>query len=180
MDEQLLSANDTTIQGDFNLDQLKDDTFSAGLSANYNLHQIFTKSTRITKSSTTLIGHIYLTKHCTAEDVKVTSVRISDHEYVLCTFGKLQCKGSQSKLHKTVKFRSMKKLDIEALKTDLHQTPWDTADVFDDIDNALSVLAKLFNDVWDTHAPIKISLRRLKAAPWISKDINDLRKRRDH
>ena len=86
---------------------------------NYNLHPIVTKQTKIVKSSKTLFDHIYLTKHCTADNVTLKSVYISDHEYVSCTIGKLQYKGSQSKLHKTVKSRSMRKLDIEVLKTDL-------------------------------------------------------------
>ena len=39
-------------------------------------------------------------------------------------------------------------------------------DVFNDIDDALGVFEKLFNDVWDIHAPMKTSRRRHKAAPF--------------
>ena len=74
----------------------------------------------------------------------------------------------------------MKSLDADALKSDLHLVPWSTIDVFDDVDYALSAFESLFNDVWDLHAPMKTVRRRHKVVPWISKDINALRRNRDH
>ena len=162
------------------MDLLKDNSFSTNLSVSYNLRQVVTKPTRVTKTSETLIDHIYLFIAYTAHNVTVKYVYLSGHHYVTCIIGDYNNMQTKSKLHHTVKTRAMKNLDADALKSDLHLVPWSTIDVFDDVDDALSAFESLFKGVWDLHAPMKTVHRHHKVAPWISKDIYALRRNRDH
>ena len=162
------------------MDLLKDNSFSTNLSVSYNLRQVVTKLTRVTKTPETLIDHIYLSTAYRAHNVTVNNVYLSDHHYVTCIIGDYNNKQTQSKLHHTIKTRAMKNLDADTLKSDLRLVPWSTIDVFEDVVDALSAFESLFNGVWDLHAPMKTVRRRHKVASWISKDINALRRNRDH
>ena len=51
-------------------------------------------------------------------------------------------------------FRSFKNFDEEAFLSDLRTVPWDSAYVFEEIDDIWSHWENLFKNVVDIHAPI--------------------------
>ena len=83
----LLTSNDVILLRDFNMDLLKDNSFSTNLSVSYNLRQVVTKPTRVTETSKNLIDHIYLSTAYTAHNVTVKNVYLSDYHFVTCIIG---------------------------------------------------------------------------------------------
>ena len=58
--------------------------------------------------------------------------------------------------HEWISFRSLKKVDTNALIADLNKIPWSILDVCsNDPDEMLCTWIKLELDVIDTHAPVK-------------------------
>ena len=131
------------------------------------------------KSSATLIDHIYAPKHLSAGRTVVTNLHLSDHCLVSCETVKCTTGMHQSSSHRLAQYRSTKNIDTQALKRDLACALWDVLNGFDDVEDALYAFEKLFTSVWDLHAPMKSFRHRQKAAPWMTEDINNLRRQRD-
>ena len=68
-------------------------------------------------------------------------------------------------------FRSFKNFDEEAFLSDLRAVPWDSAYVFEEIDDIWSHWENLFKNVVDIHAPIKRRSLRNNNLPWIDLSI---------
>ena len=69
---------------------------------------------------------------------------------------------------KTIEFRSTKNLDKNALVSDLKEIPWDSAYVFDNVNDTWNHWESLFSQVLDKHAP-KIRMKtRISQLPWIN------------
>ena len=61
--------------------------------------------------------------------------------------------------------RSMRQLKNDAFLQDLRNVPWDTAYIYDNVDDLCDHWATLYNEILDNHAPIKcgvISYRGLR------------------
>ena len=89
-DFRLLQDSLTTLQllpiitGDFNKNLLANDSFDADLKAEFHLTQIITKPTRETKSSATLIDHIYASNLSLIAESGVIYQHLFDHYTVFC------------------------------------------------------------------------------------------------
>ena len=68
-------------------------------------------------------------------------------------------------------FRSFKNFDEEAFLSDLRAVLWDSAYVFEEIDDIWSHWENLFKKVVDIHAPIKRRSLRNNNLPWIDLSI---------
>ena len=74
----------------------------------------------------------------------------------------------------------LKNLSTDELLQDLQCTPWDTAFVFDDINDVLSSIETMFNDVLDQHIPLKSKrVKRLNQPIWMTKEVLHSMKTRD-
>ena len=63
---------------------------------------------------------------------------------------------------------------------DVSQVPWSVLDVFDDPEDKLNAFNLLFNNVLDEHAPIKTVKIRGRPNPFVTCEIRDLMRLRDH
>ena len=68
-------------------------------------------------------------------------------------------------------FRSFKNFDEEAFLSDSRAVPWDSAYVFEEIDDIWSHWENLFKNVVDIHVPIKRRSLRNNNLPWIDLSI---------
>lgn len=95
----------------------------------YNLHNLISSPTRITKTSITLLD-------LTNNKIKVLTsgvvhVPLSNHSLVYAFLRKTAPKKRSRKLC----FRSMKHFDRDLFLADLHTVPFNVMDVFEDVDD---------------------------------------------
>ncbi len=119
----------------------------------FNLHQLITEPTRITKTTKSCIDHIYVSnvEHICAP--KVPYIGISDH-FPVCYVRK-HISINHIKAHNTIKYRSYKDFDEHAFLEDLKTVPVTLCEAFDDTNDTLAFWKTLFLDIVNTHAPHK-------------------------
>lgn len=57
--------------------------------------------------------------------------------------------------HKTINYLDLKNLNLEALLEDLRNSSWDSAFVFDEIDDICDALDLILNEALKSHIPFK-------------------------
>ena len=76
--------------------------------------------------------------------------------------------------------RNFKRFNRDAFIKDLNEVPWSLIDSFSDVEDSWDSFKHLFKDVADSHAP-KIHMRaRGQNVPWLTPEIKQLMKERDH
>ena len=78
---------------------------------------------------------------------------------------------------KLISYRSMKRFDADIFLQDLNSVPWDSAFIYDDIDDIWAHWYKLFTEVIDRHAPLKRKLIRGNTVSWTPKIIQAINTR---
>ena len=74
--------------------------------------------------------------------------------------------------HVAIKYRDFKKLNVDNLIRSLEEVPWDTAFVFDEIDEILDTLENLLNNVLNQHIPIKEKRVKRQSQPaWMTREV---------
>ena len=106
-----------------------------------------------------IVSNIGLVRH---SDVLTTT--ISDHFLVHCTL----CLKIPIPKPSVITTRSCKNFDPESFNADISKVPGTHASVFDLVDDKVECFNKLFLEVLDEHAPIKI---RHKSSPEITPEI---------
>ena len=110
----------------------------------------------MTKSSATLIDHVYCSHKSIISLSGVANINLSDHHLTFC-----ELSGARSvNAKKFTLYRRIIRVDKEQFKKDFLALPWCIFDSSDDIDDAVNIFKKLFCDLWDTHAPLKKRLVR--------------------
>ena len=117
----------------------------------YNLHNLISSSTRITKTSITLLDLVITNNKIKVLTSGVVHVQLSDHSLVYAFLRKTAPKRRSRKLC----FRSLKHFDRDLFLADLHTFPFNVMDVFEDVDDKLFVFETLFTEVLGDHAPLK-------------------------
>ena len=151
-----------TILGDFNIDLMVNNTASyswLNLTKNFQLKQLVNKPTRVTSSSSTLVGHIFTSHPAKVRNVDVPKIGLSDH-YPTCVvfknnFGTKRC-------HSTIKYRSFKNFDQKQFLDDLNQCPWNSINSTENIDNMLEIWYTLFLDVINKHLPLQTKIVKMR------------------
>lgn len=143
--------------GDFNSDMLlpdkppRDGRVMANLLDIYDLKNLIHEATRITKTSETLLD-LFLTDNLRKiQSSGVVHVNISDHSLV---FAMLRASEPRIRSRK-IQFRSLKNFDKQHFLHDLHNVPFQVAEIFDDVDDKLYVFDCLYEDILGEHAPLK-------------------------
>ena len=79
-------------------------------------------------------------------------------------------------------FRSLKKVETNALVADLNRIPCSILDTYsNDLDEMLNTWIKLVLDVFDTHTPIRKKRVKSPDRPsWLTNEIQEAIKHRDH
>ena len=175
------TKSDIVIMRDFNVDfsskkgsKLQQSFKSFLLS--YDLHQIIEKATRVTEYSETLIDFICVSNKHRVVQWDVDDSHLSDHSIVVCVL-----KGGVPKTpSRTFEYRSYRKYNKEQFCSDLKEMPWNEIDTFGCIDEAPTHWESLFNRVADKHAPIKKQRVKGFKTPWVTNEVLQLRRERNH
>ena len=96
---------------------------------------------------------------------------ISDHSLIFCVI-----KGGVQRVPpKQFEYRCFKTYNKEVFVSDLNAVPWSVIEGVEDIDEQVFIWEHLFNEVADSHAPIRF--RRVKGVknPWVSPDLIKMR-----
>ena len=171
----------SVILGDLNEDLLTNPDFATNIALSFNMKQHIIEPTRITVHSKTLIDHIYTTDATTLSCSGVYELHLSDHRAVYCFINSLSRISSRlPEPPRTTEYRMFDKINIDQLTHDLTAAPWSVAMAFDNIDDQLDSFMKLFNDVWNIHAPIIKRRVRKQATPWMTPKVLQAIHKRDH
>ena len=123
----ILNKDLVVIVGDFNIDLLKDCFFSNEMKSNFHLTQFITEPTRITKSSATLIDHVYASRRSMMSGSGVINFHLSDHHATFCTL--IQNSGRSSDVDRPwgsqqfIEYRAFAKINEFKFNNDLQAAP---------------------------------------------------------
>ena len=142
------------------------------------LSQLVCDPTRVTDTSSTLIDHIYTNFNKNVAHINVCKMSISDHYAV---FGNRKLKNCvKSNAHQTITYRSFKNFDESRFINDMHAVPWETIEYFSDINEIVEVWNKMFLEIVNKHAPLKLHRIKSKYQPdWLTPQILDCIEERD-
>jgi hypothetical protein len=144
--------------------------------SSFNLSQLINQPTRVTENSKTLIDVFLTSTPNLVAETKVVPVSISDHDLV---FASLKLKKERTK-PVYIYARSYKRYNREAFLKDMSAAPWSVVDCFDDVEDSLNAFNLLFNEILDCHAPVKKIKIRNRPNPFVTDDIRELMKTRNH
>jgi len=179
-----LLNKETVLMGDLNIDALN--------IAHYNKHCIsktlknlhFKQLVReITRPvSGTCLDHIHSNNPQCIVGIVCPNIGLSDHLPVFATrqYSRSSERNSQQKGNTYIKYRNMKNFDEDLFKSTLKQTPWDSAFIFDDVDDILSSWESLFNNTLDANCPWRVKrVSKTKQSPWLSSSVTKQLRERD-
>ena len=170
----------SVILGDFNFNLLDNTAQSkrfTDLFLSFLYDQLIVTATRPISGS--LLDHIYSNSSDNILESGTLPLSLSDHLPVY-TAWRSRPVISKSSSHDTISFRSSKNLNVENLLSDLDCIPWNTLDMFTDVNEALEHWYCLFNGVLNTHLPIKTRRVKRQFQPeWFSNSISDAIKQRN-
>ena len=132
-----------------NSDDCSPDTRLSEYCDRFQLTNTVTGPTRTTDTSSTLLDVILTTHPQRFCYTKTLQLGISDHDMVV-TIRKWKLPKPPPKL---TSYRSIKRFDADIFLQDLNSVPWDSAFIYDDIDDIWAHWYKLFTEVIDRHAP---------------------------
>lgn len=174
------TRNELLIIGDLNFNMLDDgnsepDPHLTDFCDRFCMTNTITEPTRVTNTSASLID-VLITSNPERFVLSGTmKLGISDHDLIY-TIRKQKIPRPQPKL---IEYRSMKGFDAERYQADLGKIPWDSAYVYDDIDDICEHWYQLFINVVDQHLPFKKKYIRGDQLPWITPEISSAITRRN-
>jgi hypothetical protein len=153
---------------DFNIDENRNSDLK-NLMKTYGLSQIIKEDTRVTRGSSTLIDHIYVSE---ARDIcksGVIPIGISGHHLVYAVRGKIK---SGTNSHLNLKYRCFRNLDQEKkINRDLQDVDWDQIKQLSDVNEMWSKFSNMLGKVIDKHIPFKERRINVKSEEWINDEI---------
>ena len=156
LDDLTADGKPLLLLGDFSENLLCDNSFASRLQTDFHLSQLINEPTRVTKSSATLIDHVYCSHKSIISLSGVANIHQSDHHLTFC-----ELSGARSvNAKKFTLYRRIGRVDKEQFKKDFLALPWCILDSTNDIDVAVNIFEKLFCGLWDTHVPLKKHLVR--------------------
>ena len=130
--------------------------------------------------SKTCLDHVYSNQPQRISSVSCHNIGLADHVLV---FVVRKYARDNHKAHNSTRitYRNMKRFDEEAFKQSLQEAPWDTAFVFDDIDDIVHSWEVIFNSILDSHCPWRVKrVKQDTQAPWMTKKVMKQLHTRDH
>ena len=88
-------------------------------------------------------------------DISISNIGLADHLRVFIISEENTQKRQRAKFHSAIEYRDLKKLNTNELLKDLQCTPWDEAFVFGDINDVLSFIETMLNDVLERYLPLE-------------------------
>lgn len=101
---------------------------------------------------------------------------LSDHSLVFCVM-----KGGVPK-HPPRKFeyRSFKNYNKTEFINDLNQVPWSVVDGVENVDDAVFLWERLFSEIANEHAPLKIKRVKGSKTPWVTSKLAEMKRDKDY
>ena len=165
--------------GDFNIDLFKQPPAWNNATTLFGLEQLVEEATRVTKSSATLIDHIYTNNKQQVSKVKVVDSGISDHSGIFCHWS-IKLPKQNPRGHKTITLRSFKNFNETNFFFDLSLLPFANVCDHSDPDEAPSVWFDTIKPVTDKHAPIQHKrVKAIKPCPWLTQELLRKMRKRD-
>ena len=133
-----------------------------------NMTQHVTVVTR--PKSHSCLDHVHTTHGHFITNRSVPCIGLSDHlPVLLCrNYVKLNLESG----HKQINYLDFKNLNTEAMLSDLKNSLWDSAFVFDDVDDKLDALELILSEAVKKHIPKKQKrVKKIKQPSWIDEDI---------
>ena len=176
-----LRNREMILVGDVNVNYLDKKTYSKHRLIksliSMNMTQHVTVATR--PKSNTCLDHVYTTHGNFISDIIVPNIGIADHLPVF--FCRKYMKIKKEFRHKTINYLDLKNLNLEALLEDLRNSPWDSAFVFDEIDDIYDTLDLILNEALNSHIPSKQKrVKNIKQPAWINDVIVSAINKRDN
>ena len=175
---------DLIILGDMNVDLLLKPAYGCkqimqilhNFMRSLDLSQIKTEPTRIAETSESLIDVILVNNQHRIVDSGVVSLSVSDHSLIYCVLKA----GVPKAKRRTIEYRSFKRCDENAFIQELNNVPCHVDDNESNVNDAVLIWNRLFNEVADSHARLK--KRRVKGtqAPWMNNKITEAMRDRNY
>ncbi len=153
-----IDNNEVMIMGDFNVNlnvcDSKQEKLQDIMDA-FCLEQLIEEPTRVTKKSSTLIDHVYVSAPHKILSSGVLKLSLSDHFAVWAVHHNKCPVENKNKSHKVIEFRKMTNFNIQEFTQDLKQVPWHNVVMYNDPNEALELWYEMFLETLDRHAPKK-------------------------
>ena len=173
--------------GDFNIKYVygnNQDIFNntkwADITVKFGLEQLIKNPTRISKTSSTIIDHIYTNCSDNIKEVFTSELAISDH-YPICMTYFTNLNLAKKSNHTIIKYRSFKKFDELAFQSDLLYSGLEYLETVIDPNDALNVFYDILNITLSKHAPIKEKrVKHKHQVDWFTAEIKSSILERDY
>ena len=174
------------ILGDLNINYLPNkgvDKFNnkrwESLMQKFGLTQIVNLPTRITKSTSTIIDHIYTARRELVYNVNVPKYAVSDH-FPICFTRLSKSLKIKSNKHESIKYRSFKSFNEIDFRNCLATSHLEQIITYNNPNEALNVFYNILNTTLCKHAPIKEKrIKHYTQPEWFNADIKEAMHKRD-
>ena len=175
-----LRSQEMILVGDININYLNQNTYSkhrlAKAFKSLNMFQHVNVVTR--PKSETCLDHVYSTNSNFISEIIVPNIGMADHLPVFACRKYFAHKKNSG--HKVINYFDFKNLNTDALLDDLRNSPWDSAFVFDDVDDILNALELVLNQAVKEHIPLKQKrVKKSKQPDWLNNSIINAITQRD-
>ena len=170
MTHALTLNTDFLIAGDLNCNLLSSNVDSSslrGLCENFNLKQLITSPTRVSRHHESLIDVIISSNPTLIKDSGVKEITISDHFLVYAVLNLRKQKPRKSIMN----VRVFKTYVPDNFSSDIAQVPWQAFDFSSDIDEKVATFNNLFLNVLNQHAPVKQITVEAKPIPFMTSEL---------
>ena len=160
---------ETIIVGDINCDYSNPEDH-CDIKTLFNVNgfkQIVKKSTRITKSTSTLIDVVLTNAPETIIHTDVITTNLSDHEMI----GAIRKKCQQKYQPRTVRSRTYKNYKAETVRNEIKNLKWEALFNCNNPTNAWYLLKDALVNVANRHAPFTMKTIKGKPCPWLNENI---------
>ena len=138
--------------------------------------QLINTPTRETKSSSSLIDHIWTNSSGKVSQSGVIESGVSDHFIIFCT---RKITREHIGKHNNINIRSLKNYDQDTFRENLRGTDWSPVTSSFDSNVIWEIFSTIFNQKIDEVAPPKESRIKNRTEPWINNEILELMRERD-
>lgn len=165
--EDLISkGKEIVLLGDLNIDMLHtENDLSNDLCDIYGLTNIIKQPTCFKSAKGTLVDPIIVKSQYHFKHAESIPCAYSDFHNLVCCVTKMHV---QPKRPFKTKYRSLKEFDVDSFKMNVQQIPFHVSEVFEDECDKYWFKKKLFTDVLDMHAPIKIKSMKEEQLPYMT------------
>ena len=180
MDAVTLESKEVILLGDFNINLDASATRWCHHYSSYDLEQLIDRPTRITENTATLIDHIYADTKGNIIETCAVQTGCSDHAAICLTWNKKGVKIPKPG-HKEIYYRCFTKFCEKDFIADLVNSNLKYVYQIRDPNDAVDFWISTFISIYDKHAPfVKKRVKHSMKPPWISKEIDDERHKRDN